>query len=167
LEVSFVNPVIDPPETHDLGSYLGELSGRESAEVLAFRFPEEVEAYSIGVSLSCYSPREIYLEKCRAVLTRVGFKWRDLADLVYLEDRFGFDIEAERERIVEKTRPVLAFSRYKDSLERMATKSLDRMPVMEEDLLLEPMSPEHRIRMAAAFETLRGLAWGLSDSVQI
>ena len=158
MEVSFVNPVIDAPEEHELSSYLSGLPGRESHEILSFRFPDELEAYTRKVRLSCFSPREIYLEKCRAVLTRVGFKWRDLVDIIFLEDRFGFDIESQRGRIIDKTRPVLAFRRYRESFERLAMKDLDRMPPMEEGLLLEPPSDDLRSRLAVAFEALKDLA---------
>lgn len=162
FEVSFVDTLVDPPEVRDLGTYISEIKDVSLREIISYRFPEELEAYTRAIRLPCYSPKEIYLEKCRAVMTRVGFKWRDLVDIVHLENGFGFDILGLRGQIIEKTLPVLAFSRYQESLERMTERRLDRMPAMEEGLLLDPPSEDLIARMSDDFETLKGLAIDLS-----
>ena len=108
--------------------------------------------YATALPVTAYDPREILVEKCRAILTRTAAKSRDLVDLFLLERDLGLRAENEEAGIVEKTRrSVQRVVRY-----RRQARSFDtRVPLlMEEDvrpLLLKPIDTDafqrHRERV--------------------
>ena len=88
-------------------------------EELRFIFKEQIEKYSIPIKLIAYNPKEIYIEKCRAVLTRKTFKLRDLIDLYFMEKQFQYTIGKFGDEIIQKTRFSLEnYDRYRKNLEK-------------------------------------------------
>ena len=107
--------------------------------------------YAAPVSVTAYDPREILVEKCRAILTRTAAKSRDLLDLFLLERDRGLRVEDHARGIVEKARrAVKGAARYRLQAERFEEREAW---LLEEDvtpLLLRPIDPEafqsHRVR---------------------
>ena len=88
-------------------------------EELRFIFKEQIEKYSFPITLTAYNPKEIYIEKCRALLTRKTFKLRDLIDLYFIEKQFQYSIDEFKDKIIQKTRFALEnYSRYRKNLEK-------------------------------------------------
>jgi len=86
---------------------------------LYFIFKEQIEKYSNPISLTAYDLKEIYIEKCRAILTRKVFKLRDLIDLYFIEQRFGYTVKKFYEEIIQKTVFALDnYERYRKNLEK-------------------------------------------------
>ncbi len=120
----------------------------------AFRLLEGDPAtgYATAVPVTAYDPREILVEKCRAILTRTAAKSRDLVDLFLLERDRGLRVENDEAGVVEKTRrSVQGSARY-----RAQARSFDEREtlLLEEDvrpLLLKPIDVDafqrHRERV--------------------
>lgn len=88
-------------------------------EELRFIFKEQIEKYSLPIKLTAYDLKEIYIEKCRAVLTRKAFKLRDLIDLYFVEKQFRYTINKFENKIIQKTRFALEnYDRYRENLEK-------------------------------------------------
>ncbi|MBU4031563.1 MAG: nucleotidyl transferase AbiEii/AbiGii toxin family protein, partial [Candidatus Thermoplasmatota archaeon] len=93
--------------------------------------------YARPISMACYDPREIYVEKCRAALTRIKYKLRDVLDIYYIEKKFGFIMDEFRSQIIEKTRfSIDLYSRYGESIEMPSMPPLDALKSEEMSLLL-------------------------------
>lgn len=108
--------------------------------------------YSTPIPVIAYDPREILVEKCRAILTRTAAKSRDLVDLFLLERDRKLRVEKRRAQIVEKTRrAVHGSARYRRQAELFGEREA---LLLEEDvrpLLLKPIDMEafqkHRERV--------------------
>ncbi len=88
-------------------------------EELQFIFKDQIERYSIPITLAAYDPKEIYIEKYRALLTRKTFKLRDLIDLYFLEKQFRYTVDRFEDKIIQKTRFALEnYDRYRKNLEK-------------------------------------------------
>jgi hypothetical protein len=108
--------------------------------------------YATPVPVIAYDPREILVEKCRAILTRAAAKSRDLVDLFLLERDRGLRVENHEAGVVEKTRrSVQGSARY-----RAQARCFDEREtlLLEEDvrpLLLKPIDADafqqHRERV--------------------
>ncbi|MBI4044736.1 MAG: nucleotidyl transferase AbiEii/AbiGii toxin family protein [Candidatus Diapherotrites archaeon] len=98
----------------------------------------EQAAFAIqAVSLHCYVLEEIAGEKIRALLTRHGFKPRDLIDLYYL-NQHGATIDKTRDLALKKIEFMNRFERFKQNL---LTKQLSENieTESEERLLIQPL----------------------------
>jgi predicted nucleotidyltransferase component of viral defense system len=97
--------------------------------------------YATPVAVTAYDPREILVEKCRAILTRTAAKSRDLVDLFLLERDRGLRVEDHISGILEKTRrAVEGAARYRRQAERFDEREA---LLLEEDvtpLLLKPIN---------------------------
>ncbi len=110
-------------------------------EELRFIFKEQIEKYSTPISLNVYNPKEIYLEKCRAILTRKIFKLRDLIDLYFIEKQFQYTIDKFEDEILKKTRFSLEiFDRYRRNIEK---RPIPNFSSKEELNLLLDKSPKN------------------------
>ena len=67
--------------------------------------------------LDIYSPEEFVCEKIRSILTRRGFKIRDLVDLFFLREKGYIPKELENQ-IIEKTRYMLKYEKYRTNIQR-------------------------------------------------
>ena len=96
---------------------------------------EFVEGIAINIrkNIPCYDPREIAMEKIRAVLTRPVIKERDLLDLFLLSKMVNLDA-LEKEKIIAKILSTVSFvkglsAKIKQNLETLAKH---RHSVLEE-----------------------------------
>ncbi len=108
----------------------------------AFRLLEGdlAEGYAAPIPVTAYDPREILVEKCRAILTRTAAKSRDLVDLFLLERDRDLRVERFESQVIEKTRrAVQGSARYRaQAVQFEAREAL----LLEEDvrpLLLKPI----------------------------
>ena len=79
---------------------------------LNFLFPSEVKLLLGELKVSAYDPREMLIEKARAILTRRGLKSKDFVDVYFLTKSLGVDIKNYREKIMEKTVFMLKYEKY-------------------------------------------------------
>jgi predicted nucleotidyltransferase component of viral defense system len=108
--------------------------------------------YATPVAVTAYDPREILVEKCRAILTRTAAKSRDLVDLFLLERDRGLRVEDHTAGILEKTRRAVEGSlRYREQADGFDEREA---LLLEEDvtpLLLKPIDmkafQKHRERV--------------------
>lgn len=118
VDINFVDMTLYPYQTKDLKSYVEGYQNRE----LALLFREEYDRYTSPITIRCYALGEIYTDKCRAAMTRVAYKLRDIIDIYMLEEHFGLTIKEYKAPILEKTRFMLdLYTKYRKNIE---TKSL-------------------------------------------
>lgn len=136
VQINFEEPLLYPTVSTPAKSLL------RGTVPAAFRLLEGDPAtgYATAVPVTAYDPREILVEKCRAILTRTAAKSRDLVDLFLLERDRGLRVENDESGVVEKTRrSVQGSARY-----RAQARSFDEREalLLEEDvrpLLLKPI----------------------------
>jgi hypothetical protein len=133
VEINFVDLTIYPYQDTELKSYI---SGIDSEEI-KFLHPDLWEEYSREVILRCYDPREIFVEKCRAALTRIAYKVRDALDIYYIEKELGFTMKDFRDDIIKKTRFITdLYSRCEERLEIAQSPPDEMLESKELDLLI-------------------------------
>jgi predicted nucleotidyltransferase component of viral defense system len=148
VQLNFEDPLLFPTAPAQARSLLtGPLPPK-------FRLLEGTLAteYATPVAVTAYDPREILVEKCRAILTRTAAKSRDLVDLFLLERDLGLRVEDYTSGILEKTRrAVNGAARYRRQAERFDEREA---LLLEEDvtpLLLRPLDTrafqKHRERV--------------------
>lgn len=114
VEVNFVDKLLYPVQERELRSYVESLDSKE----MAFLYEKPWREYSAKVAFPCYDKREIFVEKCRAALTRKANKLRDGIDIVYMGEKYGFSVAEFRPQILEKVRFMLdTYERYRDNIE--------------------------------------------------
>lgn len=83
------------------------------------KYFEELLDFYTPVEFPVYDAREIACEKLRALLTRVGVKSRDVADLFFIEKELGILPERMKEPAIEKTRFALRhYAKYRENFKR-------------------------------------------------
>lgn len=136
VQLSFEEPLLFPTVATEAASLL------KGAVPPAFRLLEgdPLAGYAAPIPVIAYDPREILVEKCRAILTRTAAKSRDLVDLFLLERDLGLSVERHEAPIVEKARRAVEGSaRYRSQAERFDEREA---LLLEEDvrpLLLRPL----------------------------
>jgi hypothetical protein len=148
VQINFEEPLLYPTVSAKARSLL------RGTIPAAFRLLEGNPAigYATVLPVTAYDPKEILVEKCRAILTRTAAKSRDLVDLFLLERDRGLRVENYEAGVVEKTRrSVQGSARY-----RTQARSFDEREtlLLEEDvrpLLLKPIDVDafqrHRERV--------------------
>ena len=96
IEISFIDKFIYPTLRRKLDTYANHFNTKD----MEFYYPEQLEEYSSNVQIDCYDPREIFIEKCRAALTRKVYKFRDMIDIYMLKKENGFEILDHEEDII-------------------------------------------------------------------
>lgn len=76
------------------------------------------------VALTTYSPEEFVCEKIRSILTRKGFKARDVLDLYYLH-RSGYEYGQLEKETIAKTTFMLRYKKYNDNIKRDFSSMID------------------------------------------
>ncbi len=145
IEINFMEHMLYPFKMKKLKSYVG---GIESEEI-KFLYEDLWEEYSKPLSLTCYDPREIFIEKCRASMTRRTYKLRDVLDIYYMENSNAFSIPTYKEAIKEKTKFMLdLYERYRENIESMRFPSTEILSSEEMKLMLlpQPKGLEHNIK---------------------
>jgi Nucleotidyl transferase AbiEii toxin, Type IV TA system len=155
VQINFEDPLLYPTVSTRAKSLL------RGSVPPAFRLLEGNPAtgYATAIPVTAYDPREILVEKCRAILTRTAAKGRDLVDLFLLERDRGLRVENDEAGVVEKTRrSVQGSARY-----RAQARSFDEREtlLLEEDvrpLLLKPIDLDafqrHRERVIPFLKAL-------------
>lgn len=116
FEVNFIDLLLYPPQRRPLSSYAQDVRNNE----LTFLFKDQFNEYITPIVLECYSPLEIFVEKCRAAITRKVFKYRDLVDIHHLKEKMGFEIMDHSHEIIAKTRYMLdLYRKYRENIELM------------------------------------------------
>ncbi len=148
IEVNFLEKMLYPIKQLTLKTYLAELPEKD-AEVLSFRHSQDYKAYTQKVKFNCYSPEEIYTEKCRAALTRQAFKLRDYIDILTLEDKYGYSIPKHAGEIAKKTEYMLQlYGKYRENIKLTTTPAEGQFKSEENKLLLKPLP--HKIQLTEA-----------------
>ncbi len=138
IEINFIEHTLYSFKEKKLNSYLKNLESEE----LKFLYDVPMKEYSTPISLECYDPREIFLEKCRASMTRRSYKLRDVLDIYFLEKRNNLSISSLKQAIKEKTAFMLdLYERYRENIDSMIFPSMDILKSEEMKLMLIP-SPE-------------------------
>jgi predicted nucleotidyltransferase component of viral defense system len=145
VEVNFLEKILYPTKQLPLKTYLTELAEKD-AEILSFRHPQDYMAYTQKVKFNCYNPKEIYMEKCRAALTRQAFKLRDYIDILALEDKYRYTIPKHADNIAEKTEYMLQlYAKYRENIKLTTTQIGDQLKSEENKLLLKPLPDKNRL----------------------
>jgi len=136
IEVNFVDVFLFDFMTRELRSYVGTFDDEEVGAANLDRLAD----YRRRIALACYDPREIFVEKCRAALTRKAYKARDVLDICQMEEIFGYSVPQFESEIRLKTAFMLdTYERYGENL---AMNSFPRACVLsdvEERLMLGPL----------------------------
>ncbi len=148
VQVNFEEPLLYPPVAAEAKSLL---RGDVPAAFLLLE-GDPAGGYAAPIPVTAYDPREILVEKCRAILTRTAAKSRDLVDLYLLERDRSLRVEDHGHGIMEKTRSaVRGAMRYRTQAEQFDAREAF---LLEEDvrpLLLKPIDmaafQEHRERI--------------------
>ena len=156
IEFNFMESLLYPTKINALGSYMGMVEQKE----LKYLYEELWNEYTRPISLTCYDPREIYVEKCRAALTRMKYKLRDALDIYFIEKKFGYTMNEFRSQIIQKTRySIDLYNRYGDSIEMPIIPPFNILKSQEMDLLLvQPPGDMGQIleKVHSELESIRG-----------
>ncbi len=134
MEINFVEKTLFPYMRMDLASYIGDLK----LEELKMLYGDEYHEYISPIKIECYDPREIYTDTCRAALTRVTYKLRDIIDIMVLQERNGYSIPQCAVPILDKTAFMLdIYTKYRDNLETKELPEAVDVVKQEMDLLIK------------------------------
>lgn len=133
VELNFYDTTVFPSAERDMRTYIDVIDSEE----LKILFKEPCRDYSAKVRLHCYDCREIFIEKCRALMTRQVYKPRDSLDIYMMMRRYGYDFADLEGAIIDKVRSAIdAYSRYGDNLKLNELPASDGFTVDDNDLLL-------------------------------
>ncbi len=133
IQLNFVDKIFHKPKKRKLKAI-----GNAQKEELEMEYPEYTEHTISSPLFYCYDFKEIAAEKIRALLTRRGFKARDIIDLHYLA-REGATIQAVKKMAIEKTEFMFKYLKYADNLKNKKFEEKFRLRE-EERLMIEETS---------------------------
>jgi len=137
IQINFIETVFFQPVEKSLRNHFIEDLPREKLMELEFLFPEYTNEYFSKIDFTCYDLREIFVEKCRAILTRKTHKYRDFVDLYMLHCNSGLSIEDFEDLIISKILLSLQmYQKYRDNLQQSEIMFLDLENRDEDKLLL-------------------------------
>ena len=110
IQINFLEELIYPIKEHKINPI-----GLEFKERLDLEYPEYSKMLTKESSLFVYDLREIASEKIRAILTRRGFKTRDLIDLYKLSTK-GITIASVKKSAIIKTSMMLKYEKYSTNI---------------------------------------------------
>ncbi len=123
VEINFVDKTLYPLEKKVLQSYIEGIG----SEKIEFLYKDQWKEYTTKIQLDCYTPEEIFVEKCRAAMTRRTYKLRDMIDIYFIEENYGITVEDCREKIIEKTNFMLdLYGRYRENIRNKIFPRPDR-----------------------------------------
>lgn len=128
IQLNFVDRIFHKPKKHKLKAI-----GAKQKEELELEYPEYKEHTTSGPAFYCYDLKEIAAEKIRALMTRRGFKARDIVDLYYLA-KGGATIKAVKKMAIEKTKFMLKYLKYGENLKNK--KFEEKFKLGEEERLM-------------------------------
>ncbi len=151
VETNMVDTLLFPIREVTLKSYVAQTW----LDDLKFLFPEETKNYRTPLKLSCYDPREIFVEKCRAILTRRGFKVRDVVDLYYMNKELGFSVHSLAAAVKKKVKFMAdLYRRYDQNLMLAEMPSSRDIAGEELKLLLDRVPQDMPSRIEVLIEDL-------------
>lgn len=121
-------------------------------ERMLLEYPEFADCTVSSPKLFVYDLKEIAAEKIRAILTRRGFKARDIIDLYWLSKK-GITVQKVRLQAIQKTLFMLSYLKYRQNLENK--QFAEKIGFSEEQLL--SIQPAGKDFDAFANKTLRQL----------
>jgi len=116
---------------------------KEMEKDFVTNFKDEAKFLIRPIRIKAYDLKEILIEKVRAILTRRGVKARDFIDIYEITNSEKLDITHFKQGILEKTRAMLRFDKYKDNLDKKKSIDLgkeiknDRIKMEEESIMLK------------------------------
>jgi len=114
IEVNLFDLKSFPYQERMLGTYI-DGAGFETLENL---HKGPYRNYTTPVELTCYGLREIFVEKCRALMTRRTYKPRDSLDLYQMSRTVNLDVPGLKEDIARKVGFALdVYERYIDQID--------------------------------------------------
>ncbi|MBS3058389.1 MAG: nucleotidyl transferase AbiEii/AbiGii toxin family protein [Candidatus Diapherotrites archaeon] len=111
---------------------------KEHEKQLMLDFPQHYKLATTTTKLYCYSLEEIASEKIRALLTRRGFKARDVIDL-YMLSKKGITMNSIKKLAIEKTKFMLKYLKYSQNLESKKFEEKVNLG-QEESLIITPLN---------------------------
>jgi len=133
VEINFVDTIVYPLRDMQLKSYI---EGTDSEE-LRFLYEDQWREYDKTIQLTCYDPEEIFIEKCRASMTRKAYKLRDIIDLYFIERKYGYNILDHRNAVKEKVKFMLdMYKRYQENIDILQLPSIDLQKNEEMKLMI-------------------------------
>ncbi len=130
IQLNFVDKILHKPKKHKLNAI-----ATKQIEELQLEYPEYSDYTTSSPTFYCYNLKEIAAEKIRALLTRRGFKARDIIDLYYLAKE-GATIQAVKKMAIEKTEFMFKYLKYADNLKNKKFEEEFRLGG-EEHLMIE------------------------------
>jgi predicted nucleotidyltransferase component of viral defense system len=134
IQINFLEKLIYPIKEHKINPI-----GLEFKERLDLEYPEYTKLLTKKSSLFVYDLREIASEKIRAILTRKGFKTRDLIDLYKLSTK-KINIVDVKKSAITKTIMMLKYEKYSTSIVK---KTINTHLGDEEHLMIIPLEKEY------------------------
>jgi len=113
IELNFVDVTVYPTKEMELRTYLDDVESPE----LEILYEEPYRTYSNIVRLNCYDCKEIFIEKCRAIMTRKTYKPRDSLDIYMMGQIFGYRVPDFEAEIIKKVEfAIKTYSRYQENI---------------------------------------------------
>ena len=130
------------------------------------KYFEELAGYYTLIEYPVYDAREIACEKLRALLTRVGVKSRDVADLFFIEKELGISPESVKEPAIEKTLFALRhYAKYRENFSRSGRiTARELLPEKVEHILLRKVG---RKSFSTFTSRLAGLLQEMKEEISI
>jgi len=128
IQLNFADKIFHKPKKHKLKAI-----AEKHAEDFNYLFPKYTAMATWAPTFYCYNLKEIAAEKIRALLTRRGFKARDIIDLYYLAGE-GATIQAVKKMAIEKTEFMFKYLKYADNLKNK--KFEEKFKLGEEERLM-------------------------------
>jgi len=154
IQINFLEELKYPIKNrHANNIFFGKLEKFGSA----FLLPENSEWVLEIPELNCYDLKEILIEKVRAILTRRGMKARDFIDIYMIEKNEKLNVEDFRKQILDKTKSMLKFEKYKINLGSKEFKDFSFLREEEERILLVPLPKDFKSFFEHFKEFLNGL----------
>lgn len=110
IQLNFVDKILHTSKKKKLNAIAGEYK-----KDIEFLFPTQSDLATQSPSFYCYGLKEMAAEKIRALLTRRGFKARDIIDL-YMLGKEGNTIKSVNEIAFEKIKFMLRYLKYAEHL---------------------------------------------------
>ncbi|MCX6802696.1 MAG: nucleotidyl transferase AbiEii/AbiGii toxin family protein [Candidatus Diapherotrites archaeon] len=110
IQLNFIDKIIQKPKKHKLAAI-----AENQKQELELEYPEHAFLATESPEFYIYSLEEIAAEKIRAILTRRGFKARDIIDLYVLSTK-GATIKLVKKMAIEKTEFMFKYLKYAENL---------------------------------------------------
>ena len=110
IQLNFIDKIFTKPKKRGLMAIATEYK-----KDMEFLYPRYAPMALQSPSFYCYGVKEIAAEKIRALLTRRGFKARDVIDL-YMLYKHGITINSVKPMAFEKTKFMLKYLKYAENL---------------------------------------------------